>query len=124
MLVQTWLFQLASKVRSSTPTFPENHLIKRFAPVWFWRVGLLAIVERIAEGDRDSKVKVRRNTQDRFGLLRFPHRGDAGADTQFPGGQLHIRRGLPQIEALGGGSNEGNSKRSSGQMSRVRAALS
>ena len=77
MLVQAWLFHLASEARSSTPTFPENHLIERLAPGWFWSGSLLTAGEGIAKGDRDSKVKVLGNTQDRLGLLRLPHRGDA-----------------------------------------------
>jgi hypothetical protein len=77
LLVQAWLFHLASEARSSTPTFPENHLIERLAPGWFWSGSLLTAGERRAKGDRDSKVKVLGNTQDRPGLLRLPHRGDA-----------------------------------------------
>src|SRR5881396_2633754 len=105
----------------STPTFPEHHLIERLAPVWFWRGRLLAAGERIAEGDGDIKVQVLGNAQDRLGLLRLPHRGDAGADAQIPGSQLHRGCGLPQIEAVGSGSNEGDRERSSGQVPGVRA---
>ena len=67
------LLREACKAHSSTPTFPENHLIERLAPVWFWRVRLLATGERIAKGDRDIKVEIVGNTEDRFGFLRLPH---------------------------------------------------
>ena len=43
--------------------------------------------------------------------------------SQFPGGQLHIGYGLPQIEAVGSGSDEGNSERSLCQVSSKRTAL-
>ena len=129
MLVQEWLFHLANKARSSAPAFPENHLIERLAPVWFWSGRLLGAGERIAKGDGDIKVKVLGNTQDRLGLLRLPvpqtgspHRGDARTDAQAPGSQLQIGRSLPQIEAVGSRSNEGDSERSSGQVPSVRAA--
>ena len=108
---------------SITPMFPENHLIERLASVWFWSVRLLVAGERIAKGDGDIEVEILGNTQDGFGLLRLPHRGDAGANPQLPGGQLHIGCGLSQIEAVGGGRNEGDSERSSGQMTCVRAAF-
>ncbi len=73
LLVRAWLYLLASTARSSPPPFPEHHLIKKPAPIRFGSGRLLIEEERIAKGDRDFKVKVLRNLQDRFGLFRLPH---------------------------------------------------
>src|SRR5260370_40710943 len=70
MLVQEWLFRLASKARSSTPTFPENHLIERLAPGWVWSGRRLAAGGGIGKGHRDLKLKVLGNTPERPGLRR------------------------------------------------------
>src|SRR5207249_4291394 len=56
------LLREASKAHLSAPTFPENHLIERFAPVWFWRVRLLATGERITKRNRNIKMLIVGNT--------------------------------------------------------------
>lgn len=61
ILVQVWLFSLASATRSSIPAFPEHHRVERLAPAWIWSGRMLIVMERIAKGDRDIKVQVLRN---------------------------------------------------------------
>ncbi len=76
----------------------------------------------IAEGNGDAKVHIVGEAEEGAGLVVLINSGEAGADAQFPGGELHIRGGLPGIEhdveaEVRVGGDEGDAEGGSGEMS-------
>src|SRR5512140_3512620 len=80
------------------PLLPVDYIFERLSTTLLRRRHELGRLKRVAEGEHDPQVPLRRKQKDLASLFRIVDRSGARANTQLPGRQLHERRGLAGIE--------------------------
>lgn len=78
--------------------------------------------ERVAEGEGDAEVHVGGEAEEGAGLIVLVDGGEARANAEFPGGELHVGGGLSGVEHdveadVRVGGDDGDAERGSGEVS-------
>lgn len=105
-----------------------NHFVEGAAPGFAGGEGEFFGFEGVAEGEGDAEVHVGGEAEEGASLIVLVDGGEAGADAEFPGGELHVGGGLSGVEHdveanFRVGGDDGEAEGGSGEVSGKVAAF-